>query len=523
MNRLFGIVFRTVPIVLLTLSLTSSCAPARYAGKVQPTGTVGEGSRVSEEFTVQEKAEPPHTIEFLPASEDLSPLETKIISVSARHTPLKDVLYTIAESAFLNLVIEKGVDPEIPITITLKNMKIQDVLDTVLSSVDYFYTVNNNILTIKLMDTKIFEFGQPSVIQDYSVMVGGDMLGNTKTGSAGVSGNITQKVEADKDSFKFWDSIEKSIAGILNVQSKPQQSQTGSSQMSPSFSINRMTGTIVVTASKKDLLRVENYIKILKKTLRRQVLVEARIVEVQLIDSLQYGIDWSFLGRGWDGVGNLGAGTSGFTNSLSNLPNFNLSLTGGDFMSLLKALQQQGNINVLSNPRLNIMNGQTAFLSVGRKVDFISKVETTSTGTSTTVPTVTYSVETSSVLSGIMFGIVPYINEADDNNISMTISPIVTDLVKLDSKTVGATGSNAVELSLPTVDLRELSTTVQVKNGQMVIIGGLMQNKERLEDNNVPFLAHVPLIGYLFQNRNRSTEKTELIIMLRPVIVPEPI
>jgi len=293
--------------------------------------------------------------------------------------------------------------------------------------------------------------------------------------------------------------------------------------MSPGVSINRMTGTIVVTASKKDLLRVENYIKILKKTLRRQVLVEARIVEVQLIDSLQYGIDWSFLGRGWDGVGNLGAGTSGFTNSLSNLPNFNLSLTGGDFMSLLKALQQQGNINVLSNPRLNIMNGQTAFLSVGRKVDFISKVETTSTGTSTTVPTVTYSVETSSVLSGIMFGIVPYINEADDNNISMTISPIVTDLVKLDSKTVGATGSNAVELSLPTVDLRELSTTVQVKNGQMVIIGGLMQNKERLEDNNVPFLAHVPLIGYLFQNRNRSTEKTELIIMLRPVIVSEPI
>lgn len=523
MKRLFVPMLQTVLVALLASSLTSSCTSGRYAGKVQSGGAVEANSRIAEEFMVQPRVEPPRKIGFSPSSEELSPLETRAISISARNTPLRDVLYTIAESAFLNLVIEKGVDPEVPVTMTLKNMNIQDVLDTVLSSVDYFYTIRNNILTIKVMDTKIFEFGQPSVIQDYSVTVGGDMLGNTKSGSAGVSGSITQKVESDKDSFKFWDSIEKSIAGMLHVQPNPQPSQAGSSQWSPNFSINRMTGTIVVTASKKDLIRVENYINSLKKTLRRQVLVEARIVEVQLIDSLQYGIDWSFLGRGWDTVGNLGAGTTGFTNALNNLPNFNISMTGGDFTSLMRALQQQGNINVLSNPRVNIMNGQTAFLSVGRKVDFISKVETTSTGTSTSVPTVTYSVETSSVLSGVIFGIVPYINDASDNNISMTISPIITDLVRLDSKTIGSSGSNAVELSLPTVDLRELSTTVQVRDGQMVIIGGLMQNKERLEDNNVPFLAHIPLIGYLFKNRDRSSEKTELIIMLRPVIVSEPI
>ena len=169
------------------------------------------------------------------------------------------------------------------------------------------------------------------------------------------------------------------------------------------------------------------------------------------------------------------------------------------------------------------MNGQTAFLSVGRKVDFISKVETTSTGTSTAVPTVTYSVETSSVLSGLMFGIVPYISSSDENNITLTISPIITDLVRLDSKTIGASGSNAVELSLPTVDLRELSTTVQVKDGQMVIIGGLIQNKERLADNNVPYLAHIPFFGHLFRNRDRSYEKTELIIMIKPIIVSDPL
>ncbi|OHE59714.1 MAG: hypothetical protein A2Z47_11980, partial [Thermodesulfovibrio sp. RBG_19FT_COMBO_42_12] len=416
MNKFCGRVPRSVLMVLLTWSLTTSCASDKYAKNVQPVESFStETSISSEEVRVQEKTETTPKVEFDPVNEEVSPLKTKTITISARNTPLRDVLYAIAESAFLNLVIESGVDPETPVTLKLTDMKIQDVLDTVLESVDYFHTVRNNILTIKYMDTRILEFGQPSVIQDYSIMVGGDMLGNTKTGSAGVSGNITQKIETDKDSFKFWDSVEKGIAGILNVNQNTQQTQTGASRLSAGFSINRMTGTIVVTASRKDISRVENYINTLKKTLRRQVLVEARIVEVQLTDSIQYGIDWSFLGRGWDNVGNLAAGTTGFTNPLNSLPNFNLSLTGGDFTSLLRALQQQGNINVLSNPRMNIMNGQTAFLSVGRKVDFISKVETTSTGTSTAVPTVTYSVETSSVLSGIMFGIVPYISSSDDN------------------------------------------------------------------------------------------------------------
>lgn len=514
MKNPIGTGARIFSAALLAL-LLSSCAAAPNARDKSPMGAYEAELMNAGEPKMPEPVSKPEKIEFAPASEDLSPLKKKTISISARNTPLRDVLYTIAESAFLNVVIEKGVDAETPVTITLKDMRVGDVLDTVLSSVDYFYAVRDNILIVKKMETKIFEFGTPSVIQDYSMTVGGDMLGGAKTSNAGVSGNITQSVKSDKDSFQFWDSVEKSIAGILF------QGAAERTQGSPSFSVNRMTGTVVVTATRKDLARVDSYLKLLKKILKRQVLVEARIVEVQLTDSLKYGIDWTFLGRGINGVGAVGAGTSGFTNTLASLPNFNVNLTGGDFTSLLKALQQQGNINVLSNPRVNIMNGQTAFLSVGRKVDFISKVETTSAGSATTVPTVTFSVETSSVLSGIIFGIVPYISEAADNNISMTISPIVTDLVKLDTKTVGTTGNNAVELSLPTVDLRELSTTVQVKNGQMVIIGGLIQKKDKLQDNNVPFLADIPVIGYLFKNRDKSTEKTELIIMLKPIIVSE--
>ncbi|MCC6503376.1 MAG: pilus (MSHA type) biogenesis protein MshL [Deltaproteobacteria bacterium] len=451
--------------------------------------------------------------EFSPASENISPLKTKKISITARNSPLRDVIYTVAESASLNVIMEKGVDPETPVTIALKNMSAEEVLETVLASVDYFYTIEGNILTIKLTDTRIFEFGQPSVIQEYSVEVGGDMLGGAKSGSSGVSGSVVQKVQSDKDSFKFWDAMEKTIGTMLGKGS-PQGS-------APSYSVNRMTGTIVVTAPKGDLERVERYISAVRKILKRQVLVEARIVEVQLSDSLKYGIDWTFLGGDWNGVGSAGFGTTGFTNTLNNLPKFNFALAGGDFTALLQALQQQGNVNVLSNPRVNIMNGQTAYLSVGRKTDYISKVETTSTGTATTVPTVTFTVETTSVLSGIVFGIVPYINDREDGEITMTISPIISDLVRLDSKSVGTSEGNSVEISLPTIDLRELSTTVQVRDGQMVVIGGLIQNKESLRDNNVPFLSAIPLIGPLFTNRDMVNEKTELIIILKPVVAPE--
>ena len=199
------------------------------------------------------------------------------------------------------------------------------------------------------------------------------------------------------------------------------------------------------------------------------------------------------------------------------MPSFQVSTIIGDFTSLLKALQTQGDVRVLSNPRVNIMNGQTALLCVGRNASFISRVETVTTAATGTVPTTSFTVEIGSVLSGIIMGIVPHINEKGE--ISLTITPIVSDLVSLENRTVGGVGGNTVQISLPTVDLRELSTMVKVRDSQMIIIGGLIQNRDKLQDNQVPFLGNIPLIGYLFKSREKISEKTELVIMLKPTIV----
>jgi len=462
-----------------------------------------------------EKPEMPNVLlktpEFMPVSEDLSPLRTKIISLSVRSKPLKEVLYTIAESTGLNLVIEKGVNSETPIIVTFRDLSAKEALDNVISSVNYFYMVEGNILTVKAMETKVFEFGQPSLIQDYKVNVGGDILGGSGTDDTSIKGDVSQSVQSDQTAYKLWESIERTVATLLGLGKEGSGTDFGGSV--PSFSVNRMTGSIVVTALRKDLDKVDNYLKTIRKILNRQVMIEARIVEVQLSEGLKYGIDWTYLSGE-----STSFGTSRFAEVADSIPNFSMNVTRADFTGLLNALQAQGEVDVLSNPRISIMNGQTALLSVGRKIDYVSKIETTSETTAGAVPTVTFSVETSSILSGIVFGIVPYI-EGESGEISLTITPIISDLVTLEDKRIGTVGQNAVEISLPTVDLRELSTTVKVKNNDMVIIGGLIKKSKRVTDNEVPFFARLPILGHLFRSHDTEEIRTELIVMLKPVLI----
>jgi MSHA type pilus biogenesis protein MshL len=472
-----------------------------------------------QEPVLQKSAEPGmDTPEFVPVKEADSPLQMKTVSISARNTPLREVLFTIAETANLNLVMERGVDPELPVTMTLKNMSVGAALNIVLDSADYFYAVKENVLSVKAAETEIFELGHPNVIQDYKIKTGGDILSGTSSASAGsiqnaVSGDVSIQSASDATSFHFWDAVEKSLDALL----KPQSAEQGR-RIQPGFTVNRMAGTVMVTAAKKDLQKVSAYIANLKKVLSRQVLIEARIVEVQLSDGLKYGIDWNAVNR-WFGVGKTSFGAEVFSDVVdSKGPNFQFTVTeNNNFSLLLRALKEQGDVRTLSNPRVNIMNGQTALLSVGRNTSFVSRVETTTTTVAGSTPTTTFTVETNSVLSGVIFGIVPFINS--DGEITLTITPIVSNLVDLEEQTIGTGTSSSVEIKLPTVDLREMTTMVKVLDGQMVIIGGLIDKKENLSEDKIPFLSDIPILGPVFKSVDKTDEKTELVIMLIPRIV----
>ncbi len=523
----------TVFCSLICVFLLASCASTGLKREVQ----IPKETRQPK----TEEAKPPELKipEFSPATEDVSPLKTRIVDIVARNTPLRDVVHVVADATSLNLVIEKGVSPEIPVTITLKNVTAEDALNTILSSVDYFYAVKNNMLLIKATETMVFELGFPSIIQNYNVDVGGDILGGVTgdissgasgtsgggSGSAGMKGKVTQTLKADEAAFKFWEAVERSIGQIIGQTGGGAGGEKNSGEY---FTINRVTGTVVVVASKRSLGRVEQYINTLKKAMNRQILIEAKIIEVRLADSFKFGIDWTLVQRNLniDGTRTTSSftfGTSGFKEvaptsvggpvfTITGLPSF-----GGrraDLSFVMNALEEQGEMRILSNPRVSMMNGQTALLVVGRNESYLRKVETTTT--QGTPPITTFTTETGSVLSGLTIGLVPYIN--DQGEISLTITPIIAERVSFETKTIGSVG-NQTEIKLPTVDLRELSTTVKVRDGQTVVIGGLIKKTEGLTDDQVPFLGNVPLVGYLFKRRDKTEVKTELVIILQPALL----
>ena len=303
-------------------------------------------------------AAPLKTPEFVPAHEDVSPLKTRIIDISARNTPLRDVLFIISEAAGLNLIMEKEVSPELPVTVSLKNVTAEDALSRVCASVDYFYTVKDNMLFIKATETRSYELGHPPIIQTYHTDLGGDMLGGATMGTGGstsVKGNISQKSETDKNAYNFWDALEKSIEKIVG-------STAGTrSATQQTFMVNRLTGTIIVTATKKTLEKVESYINTIRNVMNRQVLVEAKIIEVTLSDGLKFGINWSYVLNTRDGQSTTLA-TQKFAEvaqPTTASPNFSITTVAADFTSLLRAIQTQGETRILSNPRISIMNVQT--------------------------------------------------------------------------------------------------------------------------------------------------------------------
>ncbi len=510
---------------------------------------------------MQRRSTPPPpltTPAYQPVSDDVSPAHTRLVSIQARNTALGDVLQVIADAAGLNLIIGDGVRQERPITITLKRFTADDALATILTSADYFYTIKNNILSVQATGTKVFELGHPALVQGYQVDVGGDILGSAagltaagsgntgnattssgssgNTGSANIKGSINQSVRNDGKAFDFWESLEKSLRALLlapqdsapaagAAAAGPQPPRSEERGVRQNVVINRLTGTIVVTATRRNLSTIEEYLDRLKAALNRQVLVEARVIEVQLNAGIKYGIDWSFLSN-INNYGQLGGGfgavasSADFSGSLNSAaPNFRIgtitSGSKGEIKALLTALKTQGDVKTLSNPRINVMNGQTALLTVGRNTNFVSKVTSTISNAGT-ANTITYTVDTSNVLSGIMIGIAPTINSKGE--ISMAITPIISDLVSLNPTNIGS-GSNQTTIQIPVVDLRELSTTVKVHNGEMIVIGGLIANKRDQEDEKIPFIGELPWLGALFSRKNYQDTRTELVVVLQPYLV----
>jgi len=274
--------------------------------------------------------------------------------------------------------------------------------------------------------------------------------------------------------------------------------------------VNPVAGQITVTAMPSRLDQIGDFIKGFEASIQRQVLIEAKIVEVNLDQSYEFGIDWNVVSTGSSarlkaanlspGAGKLGANI-GFT--LSNGAN--------EIAGVLTALSSQGNVRVLSSPRVSALNNQRAVFDVttGEIVFVTNKQFVVGTSGNTTV---TETVTPTQVNVGIVLDVLPQIGS--DNTVTMNIRPVVTSVARTATFTSGGSTYSA-----PVVDTRETDTMARLRGGETIIIGGLMQNRHEKVKSGVPVLRSIPLIGRLFTRTVEVERKAELVIFLTPTII----
>lgn len=470
--------------------------------------------------------------------------ERRVVSVAARDADVRTVLLTIAEQAGLNLVVDHDVAGTV--SVEVQDIPVIDALDAIISQAGFHYRLAGGLLRVYGSDrqTRIFTLdyvtGQRQGRSTMSATSGGMSSSGSSGGGGGqsegsqVSINTSSAVDPWSDVVTGLESIvftdgggEAKVVGQPSVPSAAEsliQAQGGvaaapahRSVAEDRLVVNPLTGVILVTASFEKLNRVADFLERVEGAAHRQVVIEAEILEITLSHEFHAGIDWTRIpGVSSDPTSVYGSDEVGVAQNLS--PDngvFQVAGSLGDFDGLLDALAGQGQIKVLSSPRIATLNNQKAVIKVAREQSFFSQqidYDENADGTRTPILTV----EPQLVTIGLVLDVVPQIG--DGGEIMMNIHPSITELVGEDVFPPGASGDEILA-NAPVLDIREVDTVVRVDNGHMLVIGGLLKERTSDQVKKVPFLGDIPVVGHLFRQTDLITEQIELVIAIRPRVV----
>ncbi|NPA54704.1 MAG: hypothetical protein GXO21_08590 [Aquificae bacterium] len=436
----------------------------------------------------------------------------KFFTFSANEAPLSTVLYAISKDTNLNIIISPQVDKNITITANFNKTPLKYALDIIMKLTGLYYETVGNTIIIKELQTKTFKIPFIYTASNYRASLGGDVLGTALTmgmttgGSGGrvrtsiggasssnLTGGYSLEYQTPEESADFYSVVEKNIKSLLSQKGK--------------YVFNKTSGILIITDRKQNIDLVSKYIKKLKKELQKQVLIEARIIEVQLSDEYQFGVDWSIL---IEDILKTGANLTISQTLALNSGAGAISIQGSNFNTLINALKKVGEVKTLANPRIRVLNGQSALISTGKIVPFWEKQIQT---IATQYVTQQVSFIRSSVLDGILLGVTVHIDE--NKNITMNIIPVSSRLEGVKQ----LKQDNQVVAEAPIVNIKETGTIIKAKDGDMIIIGGLISEDVQKLDEMVPKLSSLKYVGGLFRQKIRKKVKKELIIFLKPKIV----
>ena len=523
-------------LALIVLSACSSATKGRNATadaiNSEMDAVVNERAAAHKPNAVNDALLPPLTTS-MPAV-DTKPVESKF-DLSVNNTPANQVFTAIVSGTRYSIVVPADVSGYI--SLHLKDVTVFEALEAIREVYGYEYKVDGSRIYIQgiSLQTRIYQVnyltGQrtgTSSLRVTSSSVTDSSSGSTAPGTAPVP-NASRSADSSRVSTTsntdFWEELSKSLVAIVG------------NEKGRSVVISPMSGVIVVRAMPDELRNVATYLKASQISIERQVILEAKIIEVTLTDSLQTGVNWaSFTNNGtnFNSAGQLGAGnalsptiggaaTALTGSAISGTPGsslsasaanagsmFGLAFQTSNFAALLNFLESQGSVHMLSSPRIATLNNQKAVLKVGTDEFFVTGITTTTTAvgtTSTTTPTVTLQ----PFFSGIALDVTPRIDENDE--IILHVHPSVGQVTTV-NKVLNLGGTGTYTLPLASSSVSETDSIVRAHNGQIVAIGGLMRQATVEAESGLPGLAKS-----IFGQTSKVTEKRELVILIKPTVV----
>lgn len=467
------------------------------------------------------------------------PLEQRFDLV-VNNAPANQVFLGIVSGTRYSMLVHPEVSGTI--SVNLKNVTVFETLDVIRELYGYDYKVDGTRIFIQplTMQTRVFKLnyisGQRKGASDIRV-ISGSVSNSSTTGPTTPGGATTttgaptsrafetSKITTDTET-DFWGELKNSLMAIIGDKDGRQ------------VVVSPQSGVVLIRAMPNEIRHVQNYLKATQLSVDRQVMLEAKIIEVQLNSGYQAGINWAAFRSGLS-VGSVAPGTALSTSgpltspslaatpgsTLANIATasaataanglFGLAYQASNFAALLSFLNTQGTVHVLSSPRIATLNNQMAVLKVGTDDFFVTNVSsTTVTGTATTT---TPNITLQPFFSGIALDVTPQISE--EGEIILHIHPSVS-LVTENLKTINLGGTlGSLNLPLASSAVSETDSVVRVQDGSIVAIGGLMRQSMTDDRSEVPVAGEVPVFGALFRNTNRVSQKRELVILLKTTVV----
>ncbi len=553
---------------ILTAFLVAACAPTTLSGG--PSA----GHLRAENVTKAQGSIPQPVQQNIPLPRPKSAGKTETYSVVVNNIKVHDLLFALARDARLNVDIHPGISGNV--TLNAIDQTLPQLLSRIAKQVDMRFELDGPNLAV-MPDAPFLKHYRVDYV-NLAREVTGTVSTNTQistsalstAGSASTSGNVSRIQIENKSKNRFWESLEKNLKDLLHetdkvfpegstetvVEQNSAQSTTGTGAPNPvgtnisrsnlaqqtlasspnaatlqnsgatvvkrmtfreaaSVIANPETGVIAVRATSRQHEKVQEFIDRIMRSARRQVLIEATIVEVNLGDNYQQGIDWTKAATqtGFSLSRATNTQTAGSTVNPFTLTYRNIS---GGLNVIVEMLRGFGTAKVLSSPKLTVLNNQTATLKVSEDFVYFNVKQDIAAGNNNTNAVTTTTTTPQSVSIGFFMSLTAQIS--DDDVVTLNVRPSISSIAALKEDPNPAL---TVKNEVPQIRTREIESMMRVQSGDIAVLGGLMEDRMENKSGRLPGVGDIPLLGEIFTTRSNASTKTELVIVLRPTVIKD--